>query len=222
MSLFSLLLDLLFPPKCPFCGKLLEEGQALLCPDCQRDLPWTQGKSGERKGEFFTLCTAPLWYRDTVRKSHHRYKFSGVRAYVRPYAALMSQCADDHLEGDFDLITWTPISRLRRYKRGYDQAQLLAEELARVRNMTCVPLLRKIRNTKPQSSLKGESERRANVLGAYRLYGTVPVAGKRILLVDDVMTTGATLSECARVLLTAGAGEVVCLTLAMAGEGGEK
>lgn len=222
MNLFSLLLDLLFPPKCPFCGKLLEEGQALLCPDCQRDLPWTQGKSGERKGEFFTLCTAPLWYRDTVRKSHHRYKFSGVRAYVRPYAALMSQCADDHLEGDFDLITWTPISRLRRYKRGYDQAQLLAEEVARVRKLPCVPLLRKIRNTKPQSSLKGESERRANVLGAYRLYGTVPVAGKRILLVDDVMTTGATLSECARVLLTAGAAEVVCLTLAMAGEGGGK
>lgn len=222
MNIGSALLDLLFPPKCPFCGKLLEEGQALLCPDCQRDLPWTQGKSGERKGEFFTLCTAPLWYRDTVRKSHHRYKFSGVRAYVRPYAALMSQCADDHLEGDFDLITWTPISRLRRYKRGYDQAQLLAEELARVRKLTCVPVLRKIRNTKPQSSLKGESERRANVLGAYRLHGTVPVAGKRILLVDDVMTTGATLSECARVLLTAGAAEVVCLTLAMAGEGGEK
>ena len=222
MSIVALVLDLLFPPKCPFCCKLLEEGQSLLCPNCQRDLPWTQGKSGERKGEFFTLCTAPLWYRDTVRKSHHRYKFSGVRAYVRPYVALMSQCADDHLEGRFDLITWTPISRLRRYKRGYDQAQLLAEELARVRKMTCVPLLRKIRNTKPQSTLKGESERRANVLGAYELCSGVSVAGKRILLVDDVMTTGATLSECARMLLTAGASEVVCLTLAMAGEYVEK
>lgn len=222
MSLSSVVLDLLFPPKCPFCGKLLEEGQGLLCPDCQRDLPWTQGKSGERKGEFFALCTAPLWYRDTVRKSHHRYKFSGVRAYAQPYAVLMSQCVDDHLEGAFDLVTWVPISRWRRYWRGYDQAQLLAEEVSRIRNMTCRPLLRKIRNTKPQSTLKNESERRANVLGAYRLCADAQVAEKRILLVDDVMTTGATLSECARVLLTVGAEEVVCLTLAMAGEGSRK
>ena len=222
MSVFSSFLNLLFPPKCPFCGKLLKEGQILLCPDCQRDLPWTQGKAGERKGEFFEVCAAPLWYRDTVRKSHHRYKFSGVRAYVRPYAALMSQCADDHLKGEFDLVTWTPISRWRRYTRGYDQAQLLAEELARIRNLTCCPLLRKIRNTKPQSSLKSESERRANVLGAYKLCADAQVSGKRILLVDDVMTSGATLSECARMLLTAGAAEMVCLTLAMAGEGGKK
>ena len=222
MSMSSTFLDLLFPPKCPFCGRLLEEGQTLLCPDCQRDLPWTQGRNGECKGEFFTLCAAPLWYRDTVRKSHHRYKFSGVRAYARPYAVLMSQCVDDHLTDSFDLVTWTPVSWQRRYKRGYDQAQLLAEELGRLRNLTCLPLLRKNRHTKPQSELKTESERRANVLGAYKVCGDTQVEGRRILLVDDVMTTGATLSECARVLLTAGAAEVVCVTLAMAGEDVQK
>lgn len=222
MSFSSVLLELLFPPKCPFCGKLLEEGQALLCPDCQRDLPWTQGKSAERKGEFFALCTAPLWYRDAVRKSHHRYKFSGVRAYVRPYATLMSQCVDDHLDGQFDLVTWAPISWWRRYKRGYDQARLLAERLAPERNLPCQRLLKKVRHTKPQSSLKTESERRANVLGAYAVCRDAQVTGKRILLVDDVMTTGATLSECARMLLTAGATEVVCVTLAMTGERADK
>jgi len=222
LSISSAFLDLIFPPKCPFCGRLLEEGQMLLCPDCQRELPWTQGKSGERKGEFFTLCTAPLWYRDTVRKSHHRYKFSGVRAYARPYATLMSQCVDDHLTGQFDLVTWTPLSRWRLYRRGYDQARLLAEGMARVRSIPCQPLLKKIRHTKPQSLLKTESERRANVLGAYKVCADMQVAGKRILLVDDVMTTGATLSECARVLLTAGAAEVACVTLAMAGEDDSK
>lgn len=219
MSFFSTLLDLLFPPKCPFCGRLLEEGQVLLCPDCQRDLPWIQGKAGERRGEFFTVCVAPLWYRDKVRASHHRYKFSGVRAYVRPYVTLMSQCVADHLDGGFDLVTWAPISWRRSYKRGYDQARLLAEGLGRELNVPCQRLLRKIRHTRPQSSLKGESERRANVLGAYQMCRTAQVAGKRILLVDDVMTTGATLSECARVLRTAGAAQVVCVTLAMAGEG---
>lgn len=219
MSLSSAFLDLLFPPKCPFCDRMLEEGQALLCPDCQRDLPWTQGKAGERKGEFFSVCVAPLWYRDLVRESHHRFKFSGVRAYTQPYVTLMVQCINDHLDGGFDVIAWAPISWWRRYRRGYDQAQLLAEGIAAELDLPCQPLLRKKRHTMPQSSLKGESERRANVLGAYVVRYPEQVQGKRVLLVDDVVTSGATLSECARMLLTAGAKQVACVTLAMTGEG---
>ena len=215
MRSFSVLLDLLFPPKCPFCGKLLENGQALLCPDCQRELPWTQGKIGERKGEFFTLCTAPLWYRERVRDSHHRYKFSGVRAYARVYAVLMAQCVAERLTGGFDRITWVPISPWRRYRRGYDQAQLLARHLGAQLHVPCRRLLRKIRNTRPQSSLQGESQRRANVMGAYVVCRGEEIAGRRILLVDDVITTGSTLSECARMLRMAGAAEVVCVTLAI-------
>lgn len=217
MSFSTALLDLLFPPKCPFCTKLLEKGQVLLCPNCQSDLPWALGPQGERKGEFFDLCTAPLWYQDKVRDSHHRYKFSGVRAYARPYAELMAQCVSDRLAGRFDVITWVPISRRRLRKRGYDQSQLLAQGLAGRVDVPCEGLLKKARHTKAQSGLKGESERRANVLGAYVMRPGVRVNGRRILLVDDVMTTGATLSECARVLRTAGAEQVVCVALAMAG-----
>ena len=215
--MISALLDLLFPPKRPFCEKILEKGQALLCPDCQRDLPWTQGVQGERKLEFIDLCTAPLWYRDKVRESHHRYKFSGVRAYVMPYAVLMAQCVADHLEGRFDVITWVPLSRKRLRRRGYDQSRLLAQRLVQEVGVPCEHLLKKVRNTTAQSGLNGESERRANVLGAYTMCPGVSVAGRRVLLVDDVVTTGATLSECARVLRTAGATEVVCVTVAMAG-----
>lgn len=210
------LLDLLFPPKCPFCTRLLEDGQALLCPDCQRDLPWALGAQGEQKGEFFELCTAPLWYRERVRESHHRYKFSGVRAYAKPYAELMAQCVQDRLSVTFDVVTWVPIHSARRWKRGYDQSELLARRLAYVMGLPCERLLKKVRHTKAQSGLKGESVRRANVLGAYLLQPGVQVEGKRILLVDDVATTGATLSECARMLRTAGAVQVFCVTLAMA------
>ena len=209
------LLDLLFPPKCPFCTRLLEDGQALLCPDCQRDLPWALGAQGEQKGEFFELCTAPLWYRERVRESHHRYKFSGVRAYAKPYAELMAQCAQDRLSVTFDVVTWVPIHSARRWKRGYDQSELLARRLACVMGLPCERLLKKVRHTKAQSGLKGESVRRANVLGASLLQPGVQVEGKRILLVDDVATTGATLSECARMLRTAGAVQVFCVTLAM-------
>lgn len=218
MSLYSTLLDLLFPPKCPFCGKLLEQGQALLCPNCQRDLPWTGEGQGERKGEFFTRCVAPLWYQEQVRQSHHRYKFSGVRAYAKPYGELMAQCVSDRLAGEFDVITWAPISRRRLWKRGYDQSRLLAQEIGARLGVPCVQLLDKVRHTPAQSRLSEDSERRANVLGAYALHPGAAVQGRRILLVDDVVTTGSTLSECARILRTAGGAQVVCAVLAAAGQ----
>ena len=210
------MLDLLFPRKCPFCRRLLEREETILCSCCQRDLPWTQGLTGERTGEFFERCVSPLWYQDTVRVSHHRYKFNGVRSYTAPYATLMAQCAADRLEGGFDMLTWVPLSAKRRRKRGYDQSELLARELGRQLGLPVERLLDKVRDTSAQSGLKGESTRRANVLDAYRLHPGAQAAGKRILLVDDVVTTGATLSECARVLRTAGAAGVECVTLARA------
>lgn len=190
----------------------------MLCPDCQRDLPWTQGKQGEQTMEFVDLCAAPLWYSDKVRDSHHRYKFSGVQSYAGTYAALMAQCVEDHLWGRFDVVTWVPLSRWRLWRRGYDQSRLLAERLADKVGVPCEPLLKKTRHTKAQSGLTEESRRRANVLGAYKPAPGAAVAGRRVLLVDDVATTGATASECARVLRTAGAAGVVCVTLAMAGK----
>lgn len=214
--MISALLDLLFPPKCPFCRKMLEEGQALLCPNCQRSLPWSLGKQAERKTEFIDLCTAPLWYQGAVRDSHHRYKFSGVRAYAGTYALLMAQCVTDRLAGEFDVITWVPLSRCRRRRRGYDQSELLARRMGEELGVPCEGMLKKTRHTKAQSGLKGESERRANVLSAYTLRTGAQVDGRRILLVDDVMTTGATLSECARMLRMAGAVQVFGITLAMA------
>ena len=121
------LLDLLFPPKCPFCRHLLDSGKDLLCPKCQRDLPWTQQ---EKTVEFLDTCAAPLWYQGVVRESHHRYKFSGVRAYARTYSLLMSQCAADRLDGNFDVVCWAPLSRKRLHRRGYDQSELLARGMA--------------------------------------------------------------------------------------------
>ena len=219
MSLCSRLLDLLYPPRCPFCDHLLTRDEPFLCARCQKELPWTMGEQGRRKGEFFSVCAAPLWYQGLVRESHHRYKFSGTRCYAKPYAKLMAQCVQDRLDGPFDTLTWVPLSKRRLRRRGYDQARLLAEELAAHLGMCAEPLLVKARDTKAQSTLSGASERRANVLGVYSLRPDVNVDEKRVLLVDDVTTTGATLAECARVLRTAGAAEVVCVTLAMAGAG---
>lgn len=211
---FSALLDLLFPPRCPFCQKLLAEGEAGLCSACQKNLPWLTGAEAEQKGEFYRRCVSPLRYQGEVRASIHRYKFKGRRGYAGVYGALVAQCIADHLAGEYDLITWVPLSARRRRKRGYDQAALLAGAAGRMLNVEAVPTLGKKRDTPAQSGLKGEARRRANVLGAYDVLNSVQVSGRRVLLVDDVLTTGATLSECARVLRTAGATQVVCATLA--------
>ena len=104
------LLDLLFPRKCPFCQRLVE-GDALLCPDCQRTLPWLTEKAAERSPEFLKLCVSPLRYKGPVAESIHRYKFSGRRNYAAAYGALMAQCVLDHPDVTFDLLSWAPAGK---------------------------------------------------------------------------------------------------------------
>ncbi len=212
----GVLLDLLFPPKCVFCGKVLDSGEDGLCARCQRDLPWLADGEAELTGEFFSLCAAPLRYQDKVRDSIRRYKFNGRRGYHKLYGKLVAQCVHDHLAGRYDLITWVPLSRQRKKERGYDQAFLLASAAALELGEVAVETLRKERHTAAQSGLTEAAQRRANVLGAYTPVDPELVAGKRVLLIDDVVTTGSTLSECARTLRTMGAADVVCAALARA------
>ncbi len=215
-GVFSALLDLLFPPRCVFCGKLLASGEREICSVCREDLPWLHGAEAERTGEFFSLCVSPLRYQGKVRESIHRYKFKGIRGYGELYGSLVAGCVREHLAGRYDLITWVPLSDKRKRERGYDQAFLLAQAAALELGDVAVETLRKKRDTQAQSGLSEDEERRVNVLEAYECIEKGLVEGKRLLLVDDVITTGSTMSECARVLRTAGCAEVVCATLARA------
>ena len=144
MSLWSAFLDLLFPPRCAFCGKVLPGRERGMCSACRRDLPWLEGEEAEQTGEFFSLCVSPLRYQDKVADSIRRYKFKGLSSYAGLYGTLVAQCVKDHLAGRYDLITWAPLSPQRRRERGYDQAFLLAQAAAPylsdyvVGEMTCV------------------------------------------------------------------------------------
>ncbi len=209
------LVDLLFPPRCPFCRGGVEE-DGMLCRKCQTSLPWREGVRAERRVDLLEGCASALGYQGLVRACIHRFKFSRKQGYARVLGPLTAQCAHDHFPQDFDLISWPPLSPKGLRKRGYDQAQLLAQAVAAERGMSETPLFRKKNSVRRQSRLRDPAARRANVLGAYSLLEPESVRGKRILLVDDVVTSGATLSECARVLLTAGATEVWAVTLASA------
>lgn len=216
MRLWTGALDLLFPPKCPFCQRILEEPRWPLCPDCQETLPWLGGE--EKKVDFADGCYSPLAYREQAIEAVHRYKFGGVRAYAQPFGTLMAQCVRDYVHGELDGITWAPLSRKRRRERGFDQAELLARQVGKELSLPVASVLVKSLHTQPQSGLDNAAARRANALGAYGLLPGKEVADKRLLLIDDVITSGATLSECARLLRQAGAQQVYCVTLVQAGK----
>ena len=214
MKLYYLLMDLLFPPKCILCGKLLKKQEQDLCRECRVDSP--EYPSGKDRIQFLDSFTAVWYYEGTVRRSLLRYKFYGARSFATGYGRLLAmKLLQSHPEG-FDCITWIPVSRLRKLRRGYDQVELLAKAVGRELGMEPMPMLKKVRHNRPQSGISDASMRRANVLGAYREVNRQAIAGKRILLLDDILTTGATASEAARVLLTSGAKEIHCAAVAAA------
>lgn len=211
MKFSTWLKDLLFVPRCTFCRRVMVHGD--ICPECEANLPYHAGLI--KTGEFFSACAAPLYYKDTVRASILRFKFGGKRFYAEAYSRLLKDTIIKELEDRYDVITWAPVSKKRLRERGYDQAQLLAENTARLLGTTEAPLLEKRRHTVANSTLKGREKRNANVSGAYAVADDAKVAGMRVLLIDDIYTTGATFSECARTLLMAGAEDVVCAAVAV-------
>ena len=209
-----ILSDLLFPPKCVLCGTLLGKEETDLCRQCRVDSP--ECRKNNLKFSFLDSWAAVWYYDGYIRKSLHRFKFSRARHYAPVYGRLLAMRLLEEYPDGFDVLTWVPVSRWRRFTRGYDQVELLAEAVGAELGMEPVRTLRKLRNNRPQSGISGIEKRRANVLGVYRITDPELVMGKRVLLLDDIITTGATAGECARVLLTAGAGEVHCGCVAVA------
>ena len=214
MNLLDHILDLLFPPKCPFCGRVLDRPG--ICPTCEKTLPWTDGAGGLREGPGGLRCAAPLWYEDLVREGLLRFKFRGASAAATPLGELVACCAAERFSGEFATVTWVPVSKKRLRQRGYDQARLLAESACRRWDTKPVALLRKVADNPAQSGLTEAAARRANVLGVYE--ALPEAAGKRVLLIDDICTTGATLTECVRVLKDGGAESVACAAVALTRE----
>ncbi|MCR4772455.1 MAG: ComF family protein [Oscillospiraceae bacterium] len=205
------LLRLLFPPKCPFCRRILS-GEELMCGECAAGLPYTDRKA-DTGGSFYSQCVSSLYYTGAVRKAVLAFKFHGRASYAECFGRLMSESVRKKTEGRFDALTWVPLSRARLRKRGYSQARLLAEVMGRELGYTPERLLDKPGNIRPQSRIHDSSQRRANVAGAYKVHPGAELDGRRILLVDDIFTTGATLAECSKIMLLAGAEEVVCAVL---------
>lgn len=207
------LLDLLYPPRCVLCHRFLPNSREPVCDHCAARLLGQEPH--RRQGKYSSLCVAPFSYAEPVRGSIHRYKFQDRRAYADFYAGVMAAVIRQEPEASCEVVTWVPISKKRRRRRGYDQAQLLACALAKHLELPAEPCLLKRRDNPAQSGIRDREARKKNVSGAYTPHPSASIAGKRVLLVDDVITTGATMEECARILRKSGARSVFCATAAM-------
>ena len=229
---------LVFPSACRRCGKLLEQpGERIVCPPCLNLLVPCPAPYCTRCGRFFDgdgephACAACVEARApfSVHRSAARYegavkdvlllfKYRSLRPLGRPLAGFVHAAlrGANALWADADFLVPVPLHRRRRRERGFNQAEVLAEELSRLSGLPVqARLMRKILPVRPQTSLRSD-ERRTNVRGAYRVVRPDDVGGKTIILVDDVFTTGSTMRECALMLRRAGAKDVRGLTVARA------
>ncbi len=204
--------QLLFPSRCIICRSIIGWSD-FICPECARSLPYVTAQTPVH-GDLFEACYAPFYYEEPLRESFLRYKFNGFRHYAKHYGSWMADFLLRENQTEFDLVTWCPISRPRRWKRNYDQSQLLAQVIAERLSLPLTATLWKSHRRALSRSGSDKATRTAILLNAYSVLPKTSLSGKHILLVDDIVTTGSTLSECAKTLKLAGADEVTCVTLA--------
>jgi len=224
------ILDLIYPPHCTLCG---DSGQAglELCPACLADLPHNRlccsvcalPLSGsdthtlvcgecQRKPPAFDQCLAPFRYEGRIRELIARFKFRGDLATGRLLSTLLGNFLAEADFGDVEALIPVPLHPSRLRERGYNQALELARPLSRRLGVTLLPrACRRARATPPQSRLD-QRERRRNLRGAFETDG--PINVRHLAVLDDVMTTGATVGELTKVLKRAGAQRVDVWALA--------
>lgn len=226
----NLFYDLLYPVVCPFCGRLVKEG---MCGECGKKVGYVQEpfckKCGkpvrtaeqefcfdcEKHRHYFTEGRALFLHKSPVAEAVYAMKYQNRRVYSQFFGKELAEKYGVFLKKNrIELIIPIPLHRSRRRRRGYNQSEILAEELSK---WTGIPVdttrLERRKKTKPQKSLN-EKQRKYNIRGAFFLSEDLEMKGN-ILLVDDIYTTGSTLDEAARVLLKGGAEKVYFLTISI-------
>jgi ComF family protein len=222
-------IDLIYPVRCPVCDDAAPGGEKI-CLNCMKMLkalkyPWCEkcgkkldsdtGVCGDcRKTKHnFERCRSVFEY-PCVKDAIYRFKYLGRREYAYFFAESSVKILRDYLAMACpDIITAVPLSDEKMFKRGYNQAGDYALELSKLLNIPfCPEAVKRVKNTAPMKLLS-PAERQKNLKNAFKS-GQSVVKLKRILLIDDIYTTGATMDECAGVLLEAGAESIYCMTLA--------
>lgn len=220
------LLFALLPRRCAFCGRPTP-ADTPVCGACQSVLPRIEGVRCPKCGRGAEHCVcrsaahyydglaAPYYYEGVVRRGLHRFKFRRASENAALYAQAMAEAACACYAGQtFDLIVPVPMTEAAKRERGYDQARLLADALSDALGIPCAPALVKCYETFKQHGLNAWM-RKGNLAGVFDVPDRAAISGRRVLLVDDVSTSGETLNECAKMLWLCGASSVHCIAFAL-------
>lgn len=223
MNLFDRILSFIFPIRCPFCGKPLPQGIGF-CEACNSKLSHITGEFCPKCGRKYTYCNCsdkiyafercvePFYYEGLVKKALLKFKFYGHQGGAKVFASYAAESVRRAYKNiKFDFVTSVPLSKAEIKKRGFNQSELLGRALAKELKLPYRETLLKPRDLPPQHSLSAQ-QRWINIDGAFTSHQKLN--GKLILLVDDIITTGATLNECSKVLRSAGTKYVFCATIA--------
>jgi len=215
-KLINRLLHIIYPTKCIFCGEIIPSTEFRVCHSCIESIPYNKKycrMCGSKLDTIYgdTICYScknkrnpyrriyvPLLYKDDVRQSIISFKYRRKPSYAKTFAILIFS----HLKecGYFpDAITYVPIHFIRKSGRGYNQSELVAKELARLFGVPCIKMLRKTRYTVKLAKLDAK-KRSETVKNTYKPVGNHSVSGKEILLVDDIVTTTSTITECCKTI----------------------
>lgn len=199
-----LLLDLFYPNRCPFCGEIIpfDEYFCKMCGGKLSEPPKIEniaGLDGFIAATVYDSVSIP--FVSEMKKRNNGYALSG--AAFKIYKRLTET---DKLK-EIDVVTYVPMDKKGLYRRGYNQTKIMAYEISGLSGIPCKGLLKKVKATAEQKKL-GAEERRKNIAGAFALLGKTDVKGSRVLVIDDVSTTGSTLCEAARALKDGGAKKV--------------
>lgn len=218
--------ELLFPRRCPLCGAVIYRSERI-CARCAGDMEFIRppvcrrcgrpaGKCFCRRDNYaFTRNVSPLCYTRAAKRGIHRMKFRGAPSAAKYFGMLMASTVKaQYIEQGmrFDCVVGVPMHRVDERKRGYNQANLLARTVAQELGLPYASrVLVKYKRSQSQHTLSAR-ERRQNVRDVFRVARPEAVEDRTVLLCDDVITSGSTLSECAATLLEAGAKEIYCVT----------
>ncbi len=200
-------MGIVFTSHCVLCGRRLPAtDKAFLCHDCASGLWQYRLKNTSVNIKGADGAVAALSYRNAVRYAMIKFKFRSRQSYAEWFSAqLLPLVADKLEEWKPDLVTFPPLSLLRYWKRGYNQAELIAKPIAESTGVPCVATLRKQPFKGRQSRRKNADARWKNAKNMFKPLKDMNLGGKRVLLIDDIITTGATAASAARVIRDMGA-----------------
>lgn len=200
------------PERCPYCDKLINSG-ALFCNECKESFSTITYRT-YAKGGFPCISATP--FTANFAEAIKRFKFSNRRQYAFSLACAMADAiTKEYAEEEFDYIVYVPIHKIKKRERGYNQSRLLAKNLSYILEIPVADVLVKVRNNETQHTIIHATKRAENVKGAFKVTCKETIKDKRILLIDDIITTGSTLGECARVLYKCKPASIHCATFAL-------